>query len=431
MSKNFSISIKNVYKEYLLYANSRDKLIDILKLNKLGFKLSSNPQRFNALSNISLDIERGQRIGIIGRNGAGKTTLLKLICGNFKPSAGSVFINGNVQALMNIGVGFHPEYTGRQNILASLHYNNLNKKDFESALLDIIDFCELENFIDQPFKSYSLGMQSRLQFACATAIKPEILIVDEILGAGDAYFSIKSSLRMEELTKSGCTLVLVSHSMAQILQFCEKVVWVEGGKIVKIGAAKEVVGEYEVFMSEKARVISGSRGQKSVSPLETDKTYSVILKDGKNAYRWASDPGVKLQWLKIIKNNLEVDFLLEGDSFVIRFCVQSELDVCIDAIFYINIISELGQRVTRVVSDSFRFDRIDQTRTIEVAFKDNLLGAGKYYINFLAVPDGAINKGFLDRRYDLVAKFNEFEISKILDYREPAVFYHPAEWSEI
>ena len=431
MFKNYSISIKNVYKEYLLYANPRDKLIDIFSLSKLGFKLSSKPQKFNALRNISLEIERGQRIGIIGRNGAGKTTLLKLICGNFKPTTGSVFINGNVQALMNIGVGFHPEYTGRENISASLHYNNLNKKDFDLALLDIIDFCELENFIDQPFKSYSLGMQSRLQFACATAIKPEILIVDEILGAGDAYFSVKSSLRMEELTKSGCTLVLVSHSMAQILQFCEKVVWVEGGEIIKIGAAKEVVGEYEVFMSEKARAISGSKDQKSKSSLENINTYSVTLKDGKTAYRWASDLGVKLQWLQIIKNDLETNFLLEGEPFSIRFCVQSEVDMCIDAVFYVNIISELGQRVTRVVSDTFRFDKFDQTRTIEIAFKANLLGAGKYYINFLAVPDGAMDKGLLDRRYDLVAKFNEFEISKILDYREPAVFYHPVEWAEI
>ena len=431
MFKNYSISIKNVFKEYILYANARDKLIDIFSLNKLGFKLSSNPQKFNALSNVSLEIERGQRIGIIGRNGAGKTTLLKLICGNIKPTTGSVCIDGNVQALMNIGVGFHPEYTGRENISASLHYNNLSKKDFDLALVDIIDFCELENFIDQPFKSYSLGMQSRLQFACATAIRPEILIVDEILGAGDAYFSVKSSLRMEELTKSGCTLVLVSHSMAQILQFCEKVVWVEGGKIIKIGAAKEVVGEYEVFMSEKARVISGSNDQKSKSLLENNSTYSVILKDGKTAYRWASDLGVKLQWLKIIKNDFEATFLLEGDPFVIRFCVQSEVDICINTIFYVNIISELGQRVTRVVSDSFRFDEIHQMRTIEVAFKANLLGAGKYYINFLAVPDGAMDKGLLDRRYDLVAKFNEFEISKILDYREPAVFYHPVEWAEI
>ena len=237
-----AIVFQDVCKVYGLYSSKWQMVKEAL-----GFKNSISPQQFHALSNVNLTIKKGERIGLIGRNGAGKSTLLKLITGNFKQTSGSIVVNGSVQALMNTGIGFHPEFTGLQNIKASLLYNGLSKEQFNTAVEDVIDFVELGDFLEQPLKVYSLGMQSRLFFAVATAIQPEILIIDEVLGAGDAYFSAKSADRMKKLTNSGCTLILVSHSTQQVLQFCEQAYWLEGGKIVMEGQAIDVIKSYEAY----------------------------------------------------------------------------------------------------------------------------------------------------------------------------------------
>ena len=165
MSKNNAIRLVNVGKTYKLHGSQRDQLIDVLGLRRFGLKPRIEPKEFVALDQINLEVHRGQRIGIVGRNGAGKTTLLKLLCGNFAPTNGNVEVNGEVQALMNVGLGFHPEYTGRENVEASLQYNGLDTSEYEAAMDSIIDFCELGEFFDQPFKTYSLGMQARLMFA--------------------------------------------------------------------------------------------------------------------------------------------------------------------------------------------------------------------------------------------------------------------------
>lgn len=245
MREKLAIHVQDVSKTYSLYGSQRDQFVDVLRLSRFGLRPRSAPTKFNALTNINLDIQRGQRLGIIGRNGAGKTTLLKLLCGNFKPTSGSIEVNGTVQALMSIGLGFHPEYTGRENVRASLHYNGLSRDEFASATDDIIEFCELGEFFDQPFKTYSLGMQARLMFAAATAISPDILIVDEVLGAGDAYFVAKSKVRMQSLVQSGCTMLLVSHSMQQVLEFCDSAIWIDKGLLRKTGDAFSVVKAYE------------------------------------------------------------------------------------------------------------------------------------------------------------------------------------------
>src|SRR5262249_41719626 len=154
---------------------------------------------------------------------------------NYRPSRGSVTVNGQVVALIEIGVGFHPEFTGIDNIRASVAYNGLSDSEVDAAIEEVTEFCELGPFLNQPLKTYSLGMKSRLYFACATAVKPDILIIDEVLGAGDAYFAVRSAERMKALTQSGCTLLLVSHSIQQIVQFCEEAIWLESGQIVKQG----------------------------------------------------------------------------------------------------------------------------------------------------------------------------------------------------
>jgi lipopolysaccharide transport system ATP-binding protein len=243
-----AIRLSGVSKVYRLYGSQRDQLIDVLRLGRIGIRPSSVPREFAALSDIDLDVPRGRRIGIVGRNGAGKTTLLKLVCGNFAPTSGTVEVDGTVQALLTAGIGFHPEYTGRENIDGAMQYNGLARDERQEAVRGIIDFCELGEFLDQPFKTYSLGMQARLMFAVATAVRPDILIVDEVLGAGDAYFVAKSKRRVQALVGSGCTMLLVSHSMPQVLEMCEEAIWIDAGRIRKRGPSFEVVKAYEEHM---------------------------------------------------------------------------------------------------------------------------------------------------------------------------------------
>ncbi|MGY8582163.1 ABC transporter ATP-binding protein, partial [Paracidovorax citrulli] len=176
--------------------------------------------------------------------GAGKSTILKLIANLVQPTEGTVAVKGKIQALMELGTGFHPEFTGRENVISALAYQGITGRRARALLDDVLDFSELEDFIDKPIKTYSAGMYSRLAFAAATAVSPEILIIDEILGAGDAYFAGKSARRMRELTADGSTVLFVSHDMSAVQMICDRAVWIERGQIIADGHPIEVGKKY-------------------------------------------------------------------------------------------------------------------------------------------------------------------------------------------
>jgi lipopolysaccharide transport system ATP-binding protein len=244
-----AVRFENVSKMYRVFASRRDNLLDALGFERLVAR-RGRFQEFWALRDIDLELRRGERIGVIGRNGAGKSTLLRLVTRNVPPTQGRVEVHGDVQALMEVGGGLHPEFTGRENARASLSFLGLDRDELDDALEDIADFTELGRFLDQPFKTYSLGMQARLSLAIATTVRPEILIVDEILGAGDAYFFAKSTARMQELLGGGASVLLVSHALDQVRRFCERTIWLDRGRIVMEGETGEVTGAYEQFIRE-------------------------------------------------------------------------------------------------------------------------------------------------------------------------------------
>jgi lipopolysaccharide transport system ATP-binding protein len=248
MSDDLAIRFEHVGKMYKVFGSKLDTTLDALSIPT--FRRDVRFREFWALRDIDLELPRGGRVGIIGRNGAGKTTLLKLVTGNVGPSEGSVTVNGNVQALLEIGGGLHPEFTGRENIRASLAYLGLSRSEIDEAELEIAEFTELGRFLDQPFKAYSQGMQARLSFAIATTVQPEILIVDEILGAGDAYFFTRSTARMSHLIEGGAGVLLVSHALEQVARFCDRTIWLERGRIAMDGPTDEVVKAYERFIRE-------------------------------------------------------------------------------------------------------------------------------------------------------------------------------------
>jgi lipopolysaccharide transport system ATP-binding protein len=251
MSERPAIRLRSVGKLYKLFASRRDHMLDVAGLGALLRWRGVTPRMFWALRDVDLDIPHGRRLGIVGRNGAGKSTLLKIITGALSPTEGRVDVDGRVQALFEAGSGFHPEFTGYENIDASLTYQGLDNGAIRAATEDIAEFTELGEFLGQPLKTYSLGMQARLAFAVATATRPRILIVDEVLGAGDAYFASKSSERMRTLVEqSGATVLLVSHDTGAILRYCDECIWVERGRIAQRGRALDIVNVYEGFIRE-------------------------------------------------------------------------------------------------------------------------------------------------------------------------------------
>jgi len=239
------IELKNVFLTYKILhdrSNSlKEKIINFLhKRSYVEKKLDV----FNALDNISMRISEKERVGIIGRNGAGKSTLLKVISGILKPTKGTLMINGAVQPLIEIAAGFNPEFTGRENIYLNGYMLGFTPKQIKEKEKDIIEFAELDKFIDVPVKYYSSGMSVRLAFTIATSIDPEILLFDEMLSAGDALFITKAKSRLDDLIAKAKGVVLVSHDLELIQSFSTRVLILEKGKIVFDGNPKDAVSHY-------------------------------------------------------------------------------------------------------------------------------------------------------------------------------------------
>ena len=235
------IKVENVGMEFNL---SQEK-VDNLKEYFIKFlKRELNFQSFLALKNVSFEVKKGDRVGIVGLNGAGKSTLLKLISGVMKPKEGNIKTKGRISPLLGIGAGFDPDYTGRENIFLNGAMLGHSKNFLESKFDEIVEFSELNEFIDVPIKNYSSGMLARLGFSIATSVQPEILILDEVLSVGDAKFQEKSRKKMESLFDGQVTLLFVSHSVEQVRNLCNKAIWLEKGQLIMQGPVDEVCDKY-------------------------------------------------------------------------------------------------------------------------------------------------------------------------------------------
>lgn len=471
--KPLAIRIQNVSKIYRLHGSQSDQLIDVLGLQRFGFKTKTPAKEFAALSDISLDVPRGHRIGIVGRNGAGKTTLLKLICGNFAPTQGEVEVNGTVQALMNIGLGFHPEYTGRENVEASLQYNGLGRDEYQQAMDGIIEFCELGDFLDQPFKTYSLGMQARLMFAAATAIRPDILIVDEVLGAGDAYFVAKSKTRVEKLVSSGCTMLLVSHSMQQVLELCDEAIWLDQGRIRMHDEAFLVVKAYEESLYGPIKRVGSkldnpspfadeqkkgggdvSVGETSV-PRRLELPEEILLQDPwflphsetpvlpllvendkfdfvapGGISRWESEMGLKICGFTVATERGRTNKLVSMRPAKFVISVLAERAGPFDCRYGIAIDNHLGHCMSRIFSPPDRFEAVEgEVRRIEMMLNPTQIGPGDYTVGISVLSNTPLEHLNDACRYDLLSR--SFKISVELPDSlsiTGATFIHSAEW---
>lgn len=222
-----------------------DKIMSLKEYVTTALRGKLNYQEFTALDHVSFAVKKGETLGLIGRNGAGKSTMLKVISGILKPTEGSVVCRGNVVPMLELGSGFDFDLTGRENIFLNGAILGYSEEFLNARYDEIVEFSELDQFIDTPIRNYSSGMLARLAFSIATVVQPEVLIVDEVLSVGDAQFQEKSKKRMLELMGGGTTVLFVSHSIEQIKEMCGRVVWLEQGQVKLMGCSKEVCSEYE------------------------------------------------------------------------------------------------------------------------------------------------------------------------------------------
>ena len=242
MREETMIEVKNVSMVFNLATERVDTLKEyVLKLAKHQLMV----QKFYALRDINLEIERGEAVALIGVNGSGKSTLLKVIAGVLHPTTGSVQVHGSIAPMIELGAGFDPELTARENIFLNGAVLGHGRKFMEAHFQSIVDFAELWDFVDVPVKNFSSGMVARLGFAIATEIKADVLIVDEVLSVGDFRFQEKCKKRMEEMMSGGTTLLFVSHSTDQVRQLCRKAVWLKKGNIAMFGDVNSVCDAYE------------------------------------------------------------------------------------------------------------------------------------------------------------------------------------------
>ena len=244
MSKNknnedYAIDVKNVYKSFKLYYDKHTTLKE-----KLVFWKNRKSEVHEVLDDINVNIKKGESVALIGVNGSGKSTLLKLMTKIIYPTKGEIKINGKLTSLLELGAGFHPDFTGRENIYFNASIFGLTAREIDERVSSIIEFSELGDFIDSPVRTYSSGMYMRLAFSVAINVDAEILLIDEILAVGDQHFQEKCFEKLESLRKSGKTIVIVSHSLGAVENLCDRAIWIHEGRVQRDGKCKDVIEEY-------------------------------------------------------------------------------------------------------------------------------------------------------------------------------------------
>jgi homopolymeric O-antigen transport system ATP-binding protein len=385
------LSIKNVGKSFRTYSSEWKRF-------SRWFGLKPNPTEEKwVLRHITFDITPGEAVGIIGQNGAGKSTLLKIITGTMQPTEGRIASNGRVAAMLELGIGFNPELTGRQNVFNSASLMGFSAAQIQNVISDIEEFAEIGSYFDQPVRKYSSGMQVRVAFAAVTAFRPEILIIDEALSVGDAYFQHKSFKRIREFQDEGTTLLIVSHDRNAIQSLCNRAILLENGTTVKDGTPEEVFDYYNAIIAEK----------------ENSKIEVKQISDGKMQTSSGSGEARVLE-IGLFNSNDEVtDHVAVGEDVEIRIKVRVNADIETLVLGY-GIKDRLGQVMfgtnTWHTQQTISKAKAGETYSFRIAFSANL-GVGSYSVQTALVDRDT----HLTANYewcDLALMFNVVNIDK-------------------
>jgi len=288
-----AITVTNASKVYRRY--SRRRQFSTLKSALLSRSLIRDlrpDETFAALRDVTFNVRAGQTLGVIGRNGSGKSTLLKLVAGISKPTSGTVAVVGRISALIELGAGFHPEISGRENVFINGIMLGLSKREITRRFDEIVEFAEMQDFIDAPVKTYSSGMYMRLGFAVAIHVDPDVLLVDEVLAVGDEGFTHKCLDKFAEFKRRGKTILLVTHALGLVERFCDEALWMDSGQLKGLGDPKRVIGAYitDVEQSEEEQLAKDdARTQETTSALSPDEPASAVLPD--HPIETAAGPG--------------------------------------------------------------------------------------------------------------------------------------------
>ncbi|HCF0111826.1 TPA: ABC transporter ATP-binding protein [Pseudomonas aeruginosa] len=296
MSSEIAIKVENLSKCYHIYDQPRDRLKQ-MTLPRLQRAIGMQPRQyfreFWALKDVSFEVKKGETVGIIGRNGSGKSTLLQMICGTLNPSSGSIRTCGRIAALLELGAGFNPEFTGRDNVYLNGAVLGLSRDEVDARFDEIVTFAEIGDFIEQPVKTYSSGMMVRLAFAVAINVDPQILVVDEALSVGDELFQRKCFSRIENIRKAGATILFVSHAGGTVVELCERVLLVDSGERLAMGLPKQMVARYQKLLyapSEKREII-----REEIRRIDKLGEYDALLTDEVLKFNADKDQGLDAQ----------------------------------------------------------------------------------------------------------------------------------------
>lgn len=351
---NYAVEIEGLTKEYKMFNRKKDRLLELI------FPFYNKHTLFRAVDNLSLKVPKGEILGILGKNGAGKSTLLKMITGVVTPSAGNIKIDGKISSLLELGTAFNPELTGYENIYENGQVMGLTNEEIEEKKQEIIDFADIGEHLYQPVKTYSSGMFSRLAFACAMNVNPDILIVDEVLSVGDMAFQEKSITKMKEIREKGTTILFVSHSLSAIRNFCDRAIWMKNGKIIMDGKTEEVTEAYKTYMIDEPR-------EKQMK----DK----IKKASEIRQKNISKSSIKIVDVKLDKKKYDL-----FDDIIIKVKIDNLKNI---KKFGVGVLIQdtLGEIVSAI--NSIRIDKVfDVTKNeIKILIKRNCFPQGKYYVN--------------------------------------------------
>lgn len=404
MNKDIAIKVENLSKVYKLYNAPIDRMKEALHPRKKNYH-----KEFYALNDLSFEIKKGETVGIIGKNGSGKSTLLKIITGVLNPTSGKVTVNGRISALLELGAGFNPEYTGMENIYFQGNLMGFEREEMEAKVQEILDFADIGDFIHQPVKNYSSGMFARLAFAVAINVEPEILIVDEALSVGDMAFQAKCFNKFKEFRDKGITILFVTHSTDLIIKYCQSAILINEGVKIKDGDCKDTVETFRKLMVNIARKNveqqENKQAKKEDKPLVKQRNLKEQLTINPTPIVYGSMEAEIIDFGIINDKGIITNQLYHDEDYVIQMTVKFDADI-IDPIFAYTLKSVDGLELTGTNSLNLNqvFGKIKAGEKVTVRFNQNMiLNSGQYLLSLGCTKYQDGNLTVFHRLYDVVA----------------------------